>query len=112
MTTWDANMVAEHVLCTHPNHYPYFETDVLPGTDWEIEQYAANQFYAYRFDAESGQQAYILNDAGYDKLFPSRDEALAAIMQAEAQEIQASHQTMERLYDAVQASLDAKEAQA
>ena len=87
MSTWDTSMVAEHVLCTHPNHYPYFETNVLPGTNWEIEQYAANQFYAYRFDAESGQQAYILNENEmWNKRFSSRDEALAAIMQAEAQE--------------------------
>lgn len=67
-----------NVLCTHPNQYPRFETNVIPGTDWELEIRGKHTFYAYRWDDETLSMNYIQWANGNDAIFTSRDQAIEA----------------------------------
>lgn len=73
----------ENILCTHPNQFPKFEVDVIPGTDWELAQYGLHEFYAYRWDEENIQMSHIVDEHGFDAVFASRDEAIEACKQFE-----------------------------
>jgi hypothetical protein len=73
----------ENVLCTHPNQYPKFEIDVIPGTDWELEIRSEHVIYAYRWDDEEFTMQYILWPNGNDAIFTSRDDAIEACKQFE-----------------------------
>lgn len=77
-----------NILCTHPNQYPHFETDVVPGADWELEIRGEHIFYAYHWNEEELTMQYIQWANGNDAIFTSRDEALKAIQSIEKMEKQ------------------------